>query len=290
MQGIITKGISGFYYIEVDKKIIECKARGKFRYNSLVPMVGDNVEVSIKNGKGVIDKIYPRKNRLIRPAVANVTQALLVVALKNPDVNLDLINRLLLNCEYNGLKVIVCFNKLDLVDMRSQNIEDVVDMIKSCGYKTIFLKAKDGYGIDDIIDILDNNVTVFCGASGVGKSTILNAVVGKQLMETGDISEKLKRGKHTTRHSEIIEVNNGFVVDTPGFSSIDIDFMDKLELQNYFPEFIDYIGGCKFTGCIHYKEPSCAVKKAVEDGKINARRYEFYIKTLESIINKSNKW
>ncbi|WP_123054112.1 ribosome small subunit-dependent GTPase A [Clostridium sp. JN-1] len=290
MQGIITKGISGFYYIKVDKKIIECKARGKFRYDGFVPMVGDKVEISVKNGKGVIDKIYPRVNRLIRPPVANVTQALLVIALKNPDANVDLINKLLVNCEYNNLKVIICFNKVDLVNLEDENVKEIVEMIKSCGYSAIFLKAKEGIGVENIIEVLDNNVTVFCGASGVGKSTILNSVVGKPVMKTGDISQKLKRGKNTTRHSELIEINGGFVVDTPGFSSIDIDFMSKEELQECFPEFREYIGRCKFTGCVHDKEPSCAVKKAVQDGKINIKRYEFYIKTLENIMKKNNKW
>ncbi|MBV7271943.1 ribosome small subunit-dependent GTPase A [Clostridiaceae bacterium UIB06] len=287
MQGTIVKGIGGFYYIKVDEGIVECKARGKFRHNELTPMVGDKVEITLKEGKGVIDKIYPRSNELIRPAVANVTQALVVFALKNPEINENLLNKFLINCEYNNLKVTVCFNKLDLISEEEKN--EIVSMIKSAGYEIIFLKAKEGYGIDEVKEKLKNNVTVLCGPSGVGKSTILNTIAGRELMETGEVSEKLRRGKHTTRHSELIDMGDGFIVDTPGFSSFDLDFLSKDELQNCFPEFADYIGDCKFTGCLHYKEPGCAIKEAVIENKINSKRYEFYIKTLEEIMSRRNK-
>lgn len=289
MQGTIVKGIAGFYYIKTDEGVVECKARGKFRLDELTPMVGDKVEIAVKDGKGTVDKIYPRVNKMIRPAVANVTQALVVFALKNPEVNLDLLNKFLVNCEFNNLKVIVCFNKLDLVSEEEKS--EIIDMVVTSGYEILFLKAKEGYGIEQIKEKLKNNVTVFCGPSGVGKSTILNTIAGRELMETGEISERLKRGKHTTRHSELIDVGDGFVVDTPGFSSFEIDFIPKEQLQHCFPEFNDYIDNCKFRGCIHNKEPQCNVKKAVEDGNINSKRYEFYIKTLEEImINENNKW
>ena len=287
MQGTIVKGIGGFYYIKVDEGIVECKARGKFRHNELTPMVGDNVEITVKEGKGVIDKIYPRSNELVRPAVANVTQALVVFALKNPEINENLLNKFLINCEYNNLKVTVCFNKLDLISEEERN--EIVGMVKSAGYEIIFLKAKEGYGIREIKEKLKNNVTVLCGPSGVGKSTILNTIAGRELMETGEVSEKLRRGKHTTRHSELIDMGDGFIVDTPGFSSLDLDFLSKEELQNCFPEFTDYIGNCKFTGCLHYKEPGCVIKEAVTENKINSKRYEFYIKTLEEAMSRRNK-
>lgn len=287
MQGTIVKGIGGFYYIKVDEGIVECKARGKFRHSDLTPMVGDKVEIAITEGKGVIDKIYPRSNELIRPAVANVTQALVVFALKNPEINEDLLNKFLINCEHNNLRVIVCFNKLDLITQEERN--EIVNMIKSAGYEIIFLKAKEGYGVNEVKEKLKGNVTVLCGPSGVGKSTILNTIAGRELMETGEISERLRRGKHTTRHSELIDMGDGFIVDTPGFSSLDLDFLSKEELQNCFPEFNDYIGDCKFTGCLHHKEPGCAVKAAVTDKIINSKRYEFYIKTLDKIMSRRNK-
>lgn len=286
MQGIIIKGIGGFYYVKSEDKIIECKARGKFRHNELSPMVGDEVEIKEKSGKGVIEDIYERKNMLIRPSVANVTQALVVFAIKNPDINEDLLNRFLMLCEFNKLDIIVCFNKTDLTDCIHEN--EVVNMVKSAGYKVVFLKAKEGEGIEELRDYLDGNVTVLCGPSGVGKSTIINTLAGKTLMETGNISEKLKRGKHTTRHSELLQIGKGFIVDTPGFSSLDTSFINKEDVQDCFPEFNDYLGGCKFNSCLHYKEPSCAIKKEVENGNINSKRYDFYVKIIEEVSQKKS--
>lgn len=290
MQGIITKGIGGFYYIKTEDGLYECKARGKFRLDELTPMVGDKVEIKIdNNSKGTIEKIFERKNKLIRPAVANISQAIIVFAFKNPNINLDLLNKFLLKCEYNEIKAVVAFNKVDLVD--NPDKEEVVDIVKSAGYEVIYLNAKEGIGIEKIKEKLKGNLNVLCGPSGAGKSTIINKLVGKDVMQTGQISEKLKRGKHTTRHSELIEVENGFLVDTPGFSSLTIDDIEKEEVQFLFPEFIDYINRCKFTGCLHYKEPSCALKNALEQGKIHKKRYEFYIQIIEEKLRgKSNKW
>lgn len=284
MEGTIIKAISGFYYVKTDHEIIECKARGKFRYNELTPMVGDKVEISVKDNKGVVEKVFKRHSELIRPVVANITQAFVVFSLKNPDLNLDLLNKFLLLCEFNNLRAIVCFNKMDLVSAEEK--KDAIDMVESAGYEVLFLKAKEGYGLQVIKEKLADNLSVFCGPSGVGKSTILNNIVGREVMLTGEISAKVGRGKHTTRHSELIDVENGFVVDTPGFSSLDLDFIPKEKIQYCFPEFSDYINECRFTGCLHYKEPNCAIKEAVSQNIINAKRYEFYVKTLEETLDR----
>lgn len=283
MKGTIIKGIAGFYYVKTDDgRLVECKARGKFRYDELTPMVGDLVEIAEADGKGVIDAVLPRKSQLTRPAVANITQALIIFAYKDPDINLELLNRFLVLCEYNNLNITVCMNKSDL--NAGQN-DKIIEMIKSAGYDFLSMNADKGIGTDQIKEKLKDNITVLCGPSGAGKSTILNSLAGRTLMETGVVSNKLGRGKHTTRHSELIEVGDGFIVDTPGFSSLDIDFIKREELMYSFPEFQDFIGKCRFTGCIHHKEPDCAVKEAVEQGVINPIRYDFYIKMLEEITD-----
>ncbi|MDU5491815.1 MAG: ribosome small subunit-dependent GTPase A [Clostridium perfringens] len=284
MEGIIIKGIGGFYYIKTDEGIIECKARGKFRYNSLKPMVGDRVTIKVENGKGVIEDIHERSSELIRPTVANVTQAFVVFAIKNPDINLDLLNRFLTLCEYNDIHAVVCLNKEDLCTEEEK--ENLKELINDIGYEVLFINAKEGKGFDALKERLEHNITVICGPSGAGKSTLLNSFIDREHMETGSVSEKIGRGKHTTRHSELIDVDNGYLVDTPGFTTLDVTFIDRDSLKYCFPEFNDYNNLCKFNGCNHYKEPKCAVKEAVEEGKINKLRYNFYIKTLEEIINR----
>ncbi|MBK1810615.1 ribosome small subunit-dependent GTPase A [Clostridium sp. YIM B02505] len=288
MTGTIIKGIGGFYYIKTEEGIIECKARGIFRHNDLKPMVGDKVEIEVTNGKGVINSIHERTSELIRPTVSNVTQAYVVFAIKNPDINFDLLNRFLVLCEHNNIKAIVCLNKIDLCsEEESINIKNIINNL---GYEVLYINAKGQLGLDVLRSRLSDNVTVLCGPSGAGKSTLINALADKEHMETGEISERLKRGKHTTRHSELIPVEDGFLVDTPGFSSLDLDFIEKDDLKYCFPEFIEYNEQCKFTGCSHYKEPKCAVKDAVEEGKISKLRYEFYIRSLEDIMRRKIKW
>ncbi|MCH1963371.1 ribosome small subunit-dependent GTPase A [Clostridium perfringens] len=284
MEGIIIKGIGGFYYIKTDEGIIECKARGKFRYNSLKPMVGDRVTIKVENGKGVIEDIHERSSELIRPTVANVTQAFVVFAIKNPDINLDLLNRFLTLCEYNDIHAVVCLNKEDLCTEEEK--ENLKVLINDIGYEVLFINAKEGKGFDALKERLEHNITVLCGPSGAGKSTLLNSFIDREHMETGSVSEKIGRGKHTTRHSELIDIDNGYLVDTPGFTTLDVTFIGRDSLKYCFPEFNDYNNLCKFNGCNHYKEPKCAVKEAVEEGKINKLRYNFYIKTLEEIINR----
>lgn len=287
MQGTIVKGIGGFYYVKSDSNTIECKARGKFRHNELTPMIGDKVDINVKDGKGVIDKILPRSNQLVRPAVSNITQAFVVFSIKSPDLNADLLNRFLVSCEYNDLKVTVCINKLDLAPLEEET--ELIDMLNKASYEIIYLRAKEGYGIEKLREKLKDNVTVFCGPSGVGKSTIFNKITGLELMETGEISSRLGRGKHTTRHSELIEIEGGYLVDTPGFSSLELDYIERDNLQFCFPEFIEHINKCKFTGCQHYKEPNCAIKNAVKNGIISNKRYELYVKILEESLNRRDK-
>lgn len=289
MEGKIIKGIGGFYYVATDEGLIECKARGKFRHRDLKPMVGDNVTIEVSNGKGVIEDIHDRTSELIRPTVANITQAFVVFAIKNPDINLDLLYRFLVLCEYNHIHAIVCLNKVDLVNEEEKKI--VKEKINSIGYDVLFINAKQGIGIDSLKEKLANEVTVLCGPSGAGKSTLINKFINRNHMETGTVSEKIGRGKHTTRHSELVEVENGYIVDTPGFTTLDINFMEADELKYCFPDFEEYNHSCKFRGCIHNKEPKCAVKQALEEGKINQHRYEFYIRTLEEILDgRRNKW
>ncbi|PRR84146.1 ribosome small subunit-dependent GTPase A [Clostridium vincentii] len=289
MEGKIIKGIGGFYYIKTVDGIIECKARGKFRHQDIKPMVGDNVTIEVENGKGVIEEIHERSTELIRPTVANVTLAFVVFAIKNPELNFDLLNRFLVLCESNSIETIVCLNKVDLVNEEEKL--QVKSKINDIGYEVLFINAKEGLGIETLKERMKDNVTVLCGPSGAGKSTLINTLTGREQMETGTVSDKVGRGKHTTRHSELIDISNGYIVDTPGFSNLDISFMEKDNLRYCFPEFEELNNSCKYRGCVHHKEPNCAVKKAVEEGKINKYRYEFYIRILEEIIEGGKyKW
>lgn len=283
MKGKIIKGIGGFYYVKTESGLIECKARGKFRHRDMKPIVGDDVEILVENGKGVIEEIHKRSSQLIRPTVSNVTQAFVVFAIKNPDINFDLLNRFLVLCEHNNIEVVVCLNKVDLVSDEERDL--VKAKINAIGYEVLFINAKKGFGIELLKERISNNVTVLCGPSGAGKSTLINTLTQKYHMETGEVSQKIGRGKHTTRHSELIDVERGYIVDTPGFSTLEVTFIEKEELRYCFPEFLEYNNSCKFRGCLHHKEPNCAVKEAVEDGKINSYRYEFYIRTLQEIMD-----
>ncbi|MEG0238092.1 MAG: ribosome small subunit-dependent GTPase A [Clostridium sp.] len=282
MKGKIIKGIGGFYYVKTDEGLIECKARGKFRHKSLKPIVGDNVEILMENGKGTIEEIEERSSELIRPTVSNITQAFVVFAIKNPDLNFDLLNRFLVLCESNNIRVVVALNKVDLVN--DEEKEALKEKINAIGYEVLFINAKKGIGVEDLKRRLEGNVTVLCGPSGAGKSTLINTLTKVEHMETGEVSQKIGRGKHTTRHSELIDVSDGYIVDTPGFSTLDVTFMEREDLKFCFPDFEEYNDKCKYRGCLHHKEPGCAVKNAVEEGKINKYRYDFYIRTLEEII------
>lgn len=289
-EGIIIKGIAGFYYVKTGEgKVIECKARGKFRNNNLTPIVGDKVYIElIEEDKGIIKEIIPRKNLLIRPLVANVDQAVVVFASKKPDIVFTLLDKILIQIEYYNVKAIICINKSDLDD--NNMFDKVKSIYEKAGYTVIKTNALNNEGIDDLKNILKDKISVFAGPSGVGKSTIFNKIQNKVKMETQDISSKVKRGRHTTRHAELIDFdNNTFIADTPGFSSLDINFIEPEKLQFMFLEFKDYIGKCKFTSCMHFKETGCAIKEAAHNGLISIERYNAYIEILEEIQNNRRK-
>ena len=281
-QGIIIKGIGGFYYVKTVLRTVECRARGKFRNEKLTPLVGDNVNIIEQSGSGVIDSIMPRKNVLTRPAVANIDQAVIVLAAAKPDPSTYLMDRFLLLAEKNYLNITICINKIDLVDFIF--IQNMMMPYVQAGYDVLYTSTLTGYGIDILRDNLKNKTSVFAGPSGVGKSKLLNAVQPSFNMKTGEISAKIERGKHTTRHSELLELDiGGFVVDTPGFTTLEIESIDKSDLQNYFPEFHDYHGLCRFSGCAHINEPDCAVKNDVLNNKISKKRYDSYLNLYNEI-------
>lgn len=293
MQGKIIKGIAGFYYVIVEGKgIYECKAKGIFRNKSIKPLVGDNVEIDIideEQKKGNITQILERENELIRPAVANVDQAMIVFAVKQPDPNLNLLDRFLVMMEFQNIETIICFNKTDIGD--EDFMSELKDIYTGAGYKVIFASAAEDEGIETVKKALDNKSTVFAGPSGVGKSSMLNALTKDYKMETGAISEKIGRGKHTTRHSEIFNIaENTYVFDTPGFSSLFVPGMTKEKLEDCFPEFIQYTDKCRFVGCAHISEPDCAVKEALEDGKIADGRYENYKLMYQELKDKEKRY
>lgn len=289
MQGKIIKGIAGFYYIYAeDHEIYECKAKGIFRKDNQKPLVGDNVEIEVLDQEakeGSVTAILPRKNSLIRPAVANVDQAFVIFAMENPKPNFMLLDRFLIMMEKEGVPAVICFNKKDLgtqeeLDLLSQTYQ-------SCGYQVILSSTFNGEGMDQIREALKGKTTVVAGPSGVGKSSITNALQGNVQMETGEISKKLKRGKHTTRHSQVIPVGEDtYLMDTPGFSSLYLTDMEEHELKDYFPEFQKYEGQCRFQGCRHIHEPDCAVKEALENNKISKLRYEDYLGLYKELKEK----
>jgi ribosome biogenesis GTPase len=282
-EGIITRGIAGFYYVRLDDKtIVECKARGKFRKENISPVVGDRVLITlIDDSHGVIDEIKERKNLLRRPQVANIDQAIVVFSHKKPDINFSLLDRLLIMIEHYNIEAVICLNKSDFDDGIFKRIAGIYGKI---GYKVFQTNGLTGEGLEDVKSIIKGKISVFSGPSGVGKSTISNYMQNQVLMQTGDISRKVDRGKHTTRHAELIEVEEEtFIVDTPGFSSIDLSFMQVTDLQHAFKEFSEFIDDCRFKSCLHYKEQDCAVKEAVEKNMISPERYDAYIEILQEM-------
>lgn len=289
MNGTIIKALSGFYYVSAENSVYECRARGKFRLDGMSPLVGDRVSFALSgNGKGYIEKVHDRKNFFIRPAVANIDALVFIAANTNPVTDPFLIDRVSVIAEEAGCELIVCINKTD-IDMANE----LYDIYASSGFETYRVSAANGSGIERLRDALRGKICAFTGNSGVGKSSILNAIVPELRLEVGEVSEKLGRGRHTTRHVELFSVGEDtFIADTPGFASFEIEMMqtiDKYELQYDFREFGSCIGRCRFSDCAHLKEPGCAVIEAVNSGAIPLSRYQSY-KRLYDLSAQNKFW
>lgn len=284
-QGIILKGIGGFYYVETAERIVECRARGVFRKKSVKPLPGDYVEIEeLPDGTGSVINILPRKNAFIRPPIANIDCLVIVVAVDCPKPDLKFIDKMLIIAEVNGAVPIICFNKCDL----TSDYQDILALYRNIGYKVIETSTVTKSGIEDIKRVISGKTTAFSGFSGVGKSSLLNEIFGNLELTIGDVSKKLNRGRHTTRHIELFKYDNdSYIADTPGFSMLEIYGVDADELQKYFIEFYNYTDNCKFSGCAHLAGKNCGIISAVEDGQISQSRYENYLDFYNTL--KSNK-
>ena len=290
MEGLIVKGIGGFYYVKSGTIVYECKARGIFKKEGIVPTVGDKVSIEIlADGKAVINEIYPRKNIFIRPSIANVDCFVVVVAATQPDPSRAIVDKFLVMAEKSRTDIILCINKIDLADdARLKRMKETYEHL----YKMVFVSGETGQGIRTLKEMLVGKVAALTGPSGVGKSTLLNAIMPNVFAETGEISSKTQRGRHTTRHVEIFDMEfGGMIFDTPGFTSFEILEAGEEELQFLYPEMLPYIGKCRYDNCRHLREPDCAVRKAVAEEKIKKSRYTSYIEQLNEIIEKKrNKY
>ncbi len=278
MKARIIKLISNKWTVQCDNKRYECKCIGKFRYQKISPVVGDMVEID--ENKNLILKVLPRKNFLIRPPIANVDQAIILVSCKAPDFSSNLLDKMLVIIEYNNIKPVICFTKYDLLD-DTKKMDEIIKYYKSIGYD-VYINNE----LDDIKEMLNGKLSVLTGQTGVGKSSLLNSINPYLKLKTGEISKALGRGRHTTRCTQLLEVEGGLVADTPGFSSIDFSSMDKMDIMTNFPEFYERIDKCKYKDCIHIKEDGCYIKQLVENGKILSSRYENYKKFIEEISKK----
>ena len=292
MQGKIIKGIAGFYYVNIEGKgIFECNAKGAFRNDKIKPLVGDDAELEIISEEkmtGNVVKIVERKSEMIRPACANVDQALIIFSIKTPDPNFNLLDRFLVYMGSLDIPCSICFNKDDLAD--GSETDAIKDAYKDSGYGLMFVSAKQHDGIDKLRELLDGKTTVVAGPSGVGKSSLINLLCEGDVMETGSISHKTERGKHTTRHSELLCLGHDtYIMDTPGFSSLEVFGADKDTLKFSYKEFEPFSDGCRFRSCVHINEPGCMVKEALSEGKISQMRYDNYVALYRELEN-IRKW
>lgn len=296
-EGLIVKALSGFYYVLPDGQnpfdnegVVQCRARGVFKKKQITPLVGDRVSYEqAETGEGTVTVIHPRTSELIRPPIANVKQAVLVFSLLEPDLNLQLLDKFLVHIENAGLDTVICFTKRDLAG--EEPPEDIYRLYENIGYRVLVTSAKEGEGLAPVLEQLKDTVSVFAGQSGVGKSTLLNAILPDLELETGEISMKLGRGRHTTRHVELIPLNgNGWVADTPGFSQLDFLEMEPEELGPAFREFRALSEECRFRGCLHHKEPGCRVREAAEARDIASFRYEHYLQFLTEMRERKRRY
>jgi len=292
-EGKIIKALSGFYYVLDGEQIIQCRGRGVFRKNKVTPLVGDNVVYQADNDKeGYILEIKDRFNELVRPPISNVDQAVLVFSAKEPTFSTSLLDRFLVLVEAADIRPIICITKMDLVDDDSlkERIHQYAEDYRNIGYSVYLTSMENGSGIEDIIPHFQDKITVFAGQSGVGKSSLLNAISPDLELKTAGISAHLGRGKHTTRHVELIDINGGLVADTPGFSSLEFAGIEAEDLGQTFLEIGEKSAECKFRGCLHIKEPNCAVKRAVENGEIAQYRYNHYVEFLTEIKDRKPRY
>lgn len=292
-EGRIIKALSGFYYVKTaENKIYQCRGRGVFRNQNITPLVGDDVIFEYDNPKeGYIMEIKPRSNELQRPPIANITQAIIMTSAKEPNFNQTLLDQFLVLIEAKRIRAVLFISKIDLLSEEElETIKNYKSKYEDIGYTVELVSTNTEDTHQHLEKYLSNEVTVIAGQSGVGKSSILNLLDGTLGLKTGEISDSLGRGKHTTRHVELLNVFNGLVADTPGFSSLDFSEIELEDLSSYFPEFRERMHACKFRGCLHLKEPKCAVKAALEDGEIAESRYKNYVKFLEEIKNRKPRY
>ncbi|HVJ50556.1 ribosome small subunit-dependent GTPase A [Desulfitobacterium sp.] len=296
ITGILLKGYGGFYYVYAEGRVWECSLRGRFRIQDQEFLPGDHVQILPETGiKATIEKVNKRRNSLVRPTIANVDQAFLVFALVSPRPDLNLLDRLLIQVSEVGVKPVIILNKVDQAeeqeeDARTENSVAGLEFYQNLGYDFLKVSTRTGQGIAEVREHLKDQVTVLAGPSGVGKSSLVNALEPSLEIKTGEISRKLKRGRHTTRHVELMVCGEGLLADTPGFSALYLPKMKREELAGFFPEFVDVRGNCRFTSCLHHKEPDCAIKAAVDSGQIEKSRYEHYCLFLEEVITAERRY
>lgn len=284
MTGTIIKALSGFYYVDVgaEQEPITCRGRGKLRHQKITPLVGDHVAITVtEDGTGMVDEVLPRANQFQRPMVANMDQLVILASGAIPVTDPFLIDRMVSLAEYKGCQPIICFNKCDL-----EPATQLVELYQRAGFQSFAISAQTGEGLEQLLGVLDGKISAFTGNSGVGKSSVLNALCPQFGLKVGQVSEKLGRGRHTTRHVELFRVGGGLVADTPGFSAFDVEQMElipKEELAHTFREFRPYLEQCRFVGCAHVKERGCAVREAVDNGAIAPSRYQSYVRLYDQV-------